>query len=98
MLVDFGTCVVISILMLARALNYLCTDVRLSPAPVDNPFVHVNVANGSSMSMLGTLNVLFWFSGKNVKANSCKGPVMEYWYPTSAAIFANQSPPFILSA
>ena len=89
MLVDSSACVAVPILISYRALNYLYPGVRLSPPPVNNPFLHVNVTNGSSMSILGGLNVLFWFSGKSVKAKSCKGPIIYYWYSACAAIFAN---------
>ena len=87
-------CVGTPILMSARALNYLYPGIRLNLPPVSNPFVDVNIANGTSMNMLGTLNVLFRFSGPNVKANSHKVPVMEYWHNAYAAVFAK---PFILS-
>ena len=87
MLVDSGACVARPTLMLARALNYHCPGVQLKPKPpVDNPWVKVNVANGSSMNMMGTLDVLIWFSGASVKANSCKGPPMEWWHPVATAI------------
>ena len=78
MLVDSGACVAMPLLILARALNYLCPGVRLNPPPVNNQFVNVNVANAKSMNKLGTLNVLFRFSGPNVKAKEHKGPVMKY--------------------
>ena len=71
---------------------------------MDHLLTQVNIANGSSMNMFGTSDLLSRLSGNSVKTRkggqggSHTRPVMDYWYPACAAIFANMSQPFIISA
>ena len=66
MLIDTGACVTMPPLISSRALNYLCPGIRLDPPPVDNPMANVNLANGSSMNILGTLDVRILLSSNRV--------------------------------
>ena len=53
--------------------------------------------------MIGSVNLHWKFSGRSVGRTkdgepNMSGPVMEFWYPTCAAVFADLSTPYIMSA
>ena len=103
-MVDSDAYITMPLLMSSRDLNYLCPGVKVDQPPVDQPPTLVIIANESSMSMVGTTNLLFLLSGNNIRSHkvdqrrSCTGAVMDYWYPVSAAIFDNMNQLFIMSA
>merc|ERR1711951_305341 len=63
----------------------------------------LSAANGSSLNMIGSINLHWKFNGRSVGCTQSgepdmSGPTMDFWYPTCAAVFNDLSTPFIMSA
>ena len=63
------------------------------PAQHDNgPATPLSAANGTSLQLIGSIDLHFRFSGPSVVCvqdgkDAMQGPVMQYWYPACAAVF-----------
>ena len=72
--------------------------------PIDqNDATPLSAANDSTLQLVGSIILHFWFSGSSVVSaqdgkEAVQGPVMQYWYPACAAVFQNLSTPYIMSA
>ena len=101
-LLDSGACVPMPFLMSLKALDLSCPGVTIDPLDPATPG-QLSAANGSSLELIGSVNLHFRFSGPSVGRDESRewamsGPVMQYWYPACAAIFRNLSTPYIMSA
>ena len=83
-------------------LEWSCPGAAIDPiGPADSVTLHA--ANGSSLQLIGSIDLHFRFSGPSFVSGqdgtwAMTGPVMQYWYPACAAVFQNLNTPLIMSA
>ena len=89
-------------LISAQALERSCPGITIDP--IDRRAdAKLSAANGSSLSLVGSVELHWKFSGRCVGCAedgepNMSGPVMEFWYPTCTAVVDNLSTPYIMSA
>ena len=89
-------------LILAKALEQSCPGLPITPID-PNDATPLSAANGSSLQLVGSIDLHFQFSGPSVVSvqdgkEATQGPAMQYWYSACAAVSQNLSTPYIKSA
>ena len=101
-LLDSGACVPMPFLISLQALKRSCPGITIDPIDQGEE-AKISAANGSSLSLVGSVDLHWKFSGRSVGCvedgqPADSGPVMEFWYPTCAAVIDNLTTPYIMSA
>ena len=69
-LLDSGACVPILFLILVKGLEQECPGVNIMPIDQDSPIaMSLYAANGSSLQLIGSIDLHFCFSGPSVVSN-----------------------------
>ena len=101
-LLDTGACVAQPMLLSPNGVSRICPG-GLQIDPINQENGQMTSANGSALRLTGSINLHCRFSGASVEIGpdgnrQPTSPSMQYWIPVQAAVIANLSTDFIMTA